>query len=149
MSLAFAKMQHSDLQEVQDIESQVYPYPWTERNFLDSLYQAHENWIARDESGALLGYFVVMLAVDEAHLLNITVRGDLHGQGIGRLLLDKVMSLSREKGMASVLLEVRPSNTRALAMYEHDGFMRIGVRRAYYPAPANAREDAIVMRLAL
>ena len=65
------------------------------------------------------------------------------------MLLNKVMELAREAGMKSVLLEVRPSNQRALNVYRHVGFEQIGIRKSYYPAGAAAREDAIVMRLLL
>lgn len=148
-SLRFAPMQVSDLPEILAIENDVYPYPWTRGNFLDSMYSGYETVTLREPSGALVGYFLLMLAVDEAHLLNISVRRDLHGKGVGRLELDKVVEIAREKGMTSVLLEVRPSNHRALAIYERYGFVRIGQRKAYYPANGNTREDAIVMRLSI
>jgi ribosomal-protein-alanine N-acetyltransferase len=148
-SLCFARMQVGDLDHVLTIENDVYPYPWTRGNFLDSLYNGYETWVLREPSGALVGYFLLMLAVDEAHLLNISVRRDLHGQGIGRLQLDKASTLARERGMRSILLEVRPSNEGALAAYERYGFAEIGRRKGYYPANGNAREDAIVMRYAL
>lgn len=148
-SLRFAPMQVSDLPEVLVIENDVYPYPWTRGNFLDSMYSGYETWTVRDPSGVLVGYFLVMLAVDEAHLLNISVRRDLHGKGIGRLQLDKVAEIAREKEMHSILLEVRPSNQRALAIYQRYGFVKIGQRKGYYPADGNTREDAIVMRLSL
>jgi ribosomal-protein-alanine N-acetyltransferase len=148
-SLRFIPMQVSDLADVVAIENDVYPYPWTRGNFLDSLYSSYETWTLRDAADALAGYFLMMLAVDEAHLLNITVRRGLHGKGIGRMQLDKVMALARERNMNSVLLEVRPSNHRALAVYQRYGFARIGIRRGYYPAENNTREDAIVMRIML
>jgi ribosomal-protein-alanine N-acetyltransferase len=148
-SLRFIPMQVSDLADVVTIENDVYPYPWTRGNFLDSLYSSYETWILRDAAGALAGYFLMMFAVDEAHLLNITVRRGLHGKGIGRMQLDKVMTLARERNMDSVLLEVRPSNHRALAVYQRYGFARIGIRKGYYPAANNTREDAIVMRIKL
>jgi ribosomal-protein-alanine N-acetyltransferase len=148
-SLCFQRMQADDLSDVLAIEDDVYPFPWTRGNFLDSLYSGYETWILRDATGSLAGYFLMMCAVDEAHLLNITVRRGLHGKGIGRLQLDKVTSLARERGMASVLLEVRPSNLRALKVYQRYGFVQIGMRKAYYPAAGNTREDAIVMRFAL
>lgn len=145
----FARMTLDDLPEVLNIENSVYPHPWSRGNFLDSLYTGYESWVARDVDGALCGYFLLMIAVDESHLLNISVRRDLHGKGLGRLQLDKVVALSREKSMESVLLEVRPSNQRALKVYQDYGFVRIGVRKGYYPAADNLREDAIVMRLCL
>ncbi|HYD97334.1 MAG TPA: ribosomal protein S18-alanine N-acetyltransferase [Noviherbaspirillum sp.] len=148
-SLRFARMQVSDLPEVLAIETDVYPHPWTRGNFLDSLYSGYETWTLREPDGALSGYFLLMLAVDEAHLLNISVRRDLHGQGVGRMQLDKVVEVARDKGMASILLEVRPSNLRALSVYRKYGFEQIGVRKGYYPAAGNTREDAIVMRFHL
>jgi ribosomal-protein-alanine N-acetyltransferase len=146
-SLRFARMQVADLPDVSAIENAVYPFPWTHGNFLDSLNSGYDTWVVRDAAQNLAGYFLMMPAVDEAHLLNITVHADLHGQGIGRAMLDQVVKLSREKGLVSVLLEVRPSNQRALAIYTRYGFQRIGLRKNYYPAEQNSREDAIVMRL--
>ena len=148
-SLKFARMQVADLPEVLAIENDVYPHPWSRGNFLDSLYSGYEAWTLREPDGALAGYFLVMLAVDEAHLLNISVRRDLHGKGVGRLQLGKVVEVAKEKRMVSILLEVRPSNERAVAVYNQYGFERIGVRKGYYPASNNSREDAIVMRFHL
>lgn len=148
-AMRFAPMHVDDLSEVLVIENDVYPHPWTRGNFLDSIYSGYQAWTLREANGALAGYFLVMLAVDEAHLLNISVRRDLHGRGIGRRQLDKVSALSREHGMTSVLLEVRPSNSHALAVYERYGFTRVGNRKGYYPAADGTREDAIVMRLQL
>jgi ribosomal-protein-alanine N-acetyltransferase len=147
--MPFERMRIEDLPEVQQIENSAYPYPWTLGNFRDSLQSGYEAWLVREAAGALAGYFLVMMAVDEAHLLNITVRRDLHGRGLGRMLLDKVVQIARGKRMASVLLEVRPSNVRALSVYQAYGFSLIGQRKGYYPAAANTREDAIVMKLVL
>jgi ribosomal-protein-alanine N-acetyltransferase len=148
-TMRFAPMGVDDIDEVIVIENDVYPHPWTRGNFLDSLYTGYQAWTLREEGGALAGYFLAMLAVDEAHLLNISVRRDLHGHGVGRMQLDKVAALAKEQGMTSILLEVRPSNHRALTVYERYGFVRIGNRKGYYPAAGGAREDAIVMRLPL
>jgi ribosomal-protein-alanine acetyltransferase len=105
-----------------------------------------EAWVLRDEDGDLLGYFLMMYAVEEVHLLNITVRPDRQGQGFGRKLLDKLIGLARDANMHAVLLEVRPSNNHALLVYHHLGFVQIGQRKNYYPAAGASREDAIVMR---
>jgi ribosomal-protein-alanine N-acetyltransferase len=148
-TMRFSRMRVEDIDEVLTIENDVYPHPWTRGNFLDSLYSGYQAWTLREEVGALAGYFLAMLAVDEAHLLNISVRRDLHGHRVGLLQLDKVVELSKEHGMTSLLLEVRPSNQRAFAVYERYGFARIGNRKGYYPAADGAREDAIVMRLPL
>lgn len=147
--LAFAAMRAADIEEVVRIEQDAYPFPWTRGNFLDSLASRYHAWVAREADGRLAGYFLLMPAVDDMHLLNITVRPDLQGQGIGRQLLDRVCLLARDAGICSILLEVRPSNLHAFGVYRHAGFREIGRRRNYYPAAGQAREDAIVMRLAL
>lgn len=139
----------ADLPQVLSIENDVYSHPWTHGNFIDALDSGYQCRVLRDAQGTLVGYFLLMSAVDEAHLLNISVHRAWQRRGIGRQLLDAVAALARQQGMASILLEVRPSNRRAIAIYRQYGFAPIGVRRNYYPAADNAREDAIVMRLAL
>lgn len=148
-ALVFAPMREADLDEVLALEQAVYPYPWTRLNFSDSLSAGYEAWVVRDDAGTLAGYFLAMWAVDEAHLLNVAVAAGRQGQGIGRFLLDKLSALAREHGMESILLEVRPSNERALKVYRHYGYIGIGVRKGYYPAGPKGREDAIVMRYTL
>ncbi len=149
IEMRFAMMQASDIEQVVSIENDAFPFPWTRGNFLDSLASGYPAWVMRAHDGRLAGYFLLMNAVDELHILNITVRPDLQGSGLGRVLLNKVVALARAENMQSVLLEVRPSNQRALDVYRHVGFVQIGVRKNYYPAGAAAREDAIVMRLLL
>lgn len=142
-------MTEADLTEVVAIENQIYPNPWTRGNFLDSLHSGYQCRVLRDAKGTLTGYFLMMFLVDEAHLLNISIRADAHGKGLGRHLLNQVVALATTQMMTSILLEVRPSNPRALSVYERYGFVRIGLRKNYYPAAAGQREDAIVMRLVL
>jgi ribosomal-protein-alanine N-acetyltransferase len=103
----------------------------------------------REAAGQIAGYFLAMPAVDEMYLLNITVRPTLQGKKLGRRLLDKVIGLTRAANMHSILLEVRPSNSHAMAFYQHVGFEQIGIRKNYYPSHGASREDAIVMRLML
>ena len=148
-ALRFAMMRAQDVEAVVAVENDAYPFPWTRGNFLDSLASRYDAWTLREADARLAGYFLLMHAVDETHLLNITVRPDLHGRGYGRMLLDKVIQLALDANMHSVLLEVRPSNEHALAVYRHCGFQPIGVRKQYYPAAGTSREDAIVMRLML
>jgi len=146
-SLLMATMRAQDVEEVVAIENQAYPFPWSRGNFLDSLNSGYDAWVMRELDGQIAGYFLAMPVVDEMHLLNITVRPTLQGKKLGRLLLNKVITLAREAKMQSILLEVRPSNPRALAFYQHVGFEQIGIRKNYYPSIGAMREDAIVMRL--
>ncbi|MFP5392570.1 MAG: ribosomal protein S18-alanine N-acetyltransferase [Gammaproteobacteria bacterium] len=148
-ALSYRPMVMADVDDVHAIETAVYPHPWSRKNFVDSLAAGYHGWVLRDDQDALVGYFLVMTAVDEAHLLNVAVAAPRQGQGLGRYLLDKVICCARGLSMDSVLLEVRPSNARALRIYERYGFTQIGRRRGYYPAHEGQREDAIVMRYRL
>jgi ribosomal-protein-alanine N-acetyltransferase len=149
-SLTLRPMVVADIDDVHALERSVFPHPWSRANFLDSLSSGYDAWVLREpDEGALAGYFLVMYAVDEAHLLDVAVSGARHGTGLGRFLLDRIAARSREKGMASILLEVRPSNERALQVYARYGYTQIGRRKGYYPAHEGKREDAIVMRYAL
>lgn len=136
-------MNARDLDDVLAIENAVYPFPWTRGNFADSLSAGYSAWVCRI-GGELVGYAVVMMVLDEAHLLNISVDRHRQGMGFGARLLRHAMAVARTLGARSLLLEVRPSNERALTLYRHFGFVRIGVRKAYYPAH-EGREDALVL----
>ncbi len=136
-------MNANDLDGVLAIENAVYPFPWTRGNFADSLAAGYSAWVCRI-GGELVGYAVVMMILDEAHLLNISVDQRRHGMGFGARLLRHTMAVARTLGARSMLLEVRPSNERALQLYQHFGFVRIGRRKAYYPAH-EGREDALVL----
>lgn len=146
---ALVPMTMGDVDAVHALECSVFPQPWSRANFSDSLAAGYDAWLLRDAAGELAGYFVLMYALDEAHLLDVAVAGKRHGTGLGRRLLETLCARARQMGAESVLLEVRPSNERALAVYRRFGFAEIGRRKGYYPAHEGKREDAIVMRLAL
>jgi ribosomal-protein-alanine N-acetyltransferase len=147
--LNYEPMTEADIEDVLKVEEEVYPYPWSRGNFQDSLSSGYHAWVLRDQAGTLLGYFLLMAIVDEAHLLNLAVSGEMQGCGLGRFLLNQSVACARGLGLESMLLEVRPSNMRALEIYRRYGFTGIGRRKGYYPADKGQREDAIVMRFAL
>jgi ribosomal-protein-alanine N-acetyltransferase len=147
--MAYAPMGVADIDDVFALEQAVYPHPWTRGNFADSLDAGYHGWVLRDDAGTLAGYFLLMAVVDEAHLLNVAVASARQHAGLGRYLLDKVAACARGLSMESILLEVRPTNQRALQVYRAYGYVEIGRRKAYYPAHNGQREDAIVMRFTL
>ena len=133
----------ADVDAVLPIEIRVCPFPWGRGNFIDSIESGYHCWVCR-VNGELIGYFIIMLAVDDAHLLTIGVSEKHQGKGYGARLLHQAMQVARAGGSTLLLLEVRPSNEKALAMYKQFGFQQVGVRRAYYPA-LGGREDALVL----
>jgi ribosomal-protein-alanine N-acetyltransferase len=143
----FRPMQMDDLESIMAIEPQIYPYPWTRGNFSDSLSSGYSAWVLM-LNDQIIGYSLMMLVLDEAHLLNLSVAKPYQKQGLGRTLLEHMVSIAKSNQMANMFLEVRPSNISAIALYENMGFNEMAVRRGYYPA-ANGREDAVLMGLAL
>jgi len=137
----------ADLDQVISIENEIYEFPWTRGNFDDSITCGYSCWLYLDDAG-LIGYCVVMLAVDEAHLLNLSIARNRHGQGHGRALLEQAMDSMRGHGAHAMLLEVRPSNAVGRHLYQRAGFTQVGTRKGYYPA-LRGREDALVLRRAL
>lgn len=143
----YRRMTADDIGAVTAIEGAIYPHPWTRGNFGDSLAAGYHCWVV-ECGGEICGYSVVMIAAAEAHLLNLSVAAPWQRRGIGREVLGFVLKLARDYGARQVLLEVRPSNGAALALYASAGFAEIGRRRGYYPA-GDEREDAIVLELSL
>jgi ribosomal-protein-alanine N-acetyltransferase len=135
-------MREDDLDEVLAIENVIYTHPWTRGNFADSLQAGYDCRCWRVE-GELIGYFVLMAAAGEGHLLNLSIAARHQRSGHGSALLREALELARRRGARSLFLEVRPSNFAAQALYRRFGFRRIAVRRGYYPSHFG-REDALV-----
>jgi len=144
----FVPLDPSRIDDVLVLERKVYPFPWTGGNFGDALRSGYSAWMLLDANDAIIAYAVAMLAVDEAHLLNLAVDPLRQRCGYGWKMLDWIARTMQEYGARSLLLEVRPSNGDALRLYQRYGFEAIGTRRGYYPARWG-REDAIVMRVPL
>ncbi len=137
-------MTEADLDTVVRTEREVHAHPWTLGNFSDALRSGYECKVYASESGEMLGYAVLMLAVDEAELLDIAIAAQHQRKGWGRKLLQEMMALARRANMQRMVLEVRASNLAAIGLYRAMGFSEIGLRRGYYPG-LHGREDAILM----
>ena len=130
------------------VEQRAYSHPWSRGNFVDSLASGYQIELLRG-GDQLIGYFVAMPGVEEAHLLNITVAPEFQQQGWSVVLLDALALWARGRGAQWLWLEVRVSNLRARQVYEKYGFQRVGERKRYYPSAEAEREDAVVMSYAL
>lgn len=143
----YRQMTEADLVCVVCIEEAVHRHPWTRGNFVDCLAEGHQCWVVL-RGGQTVGYGVVGIAAGEAHLLNLSIASASQRQGLGAEFTRFLVGLAREGGASRLILEVRPSNAAARALYASYGFAEIGVRRGYYPE-GEAREDAVVMALEL
>lgn len=140
-------MQPDDLQAVVGIEIRAYEFPWTLGIFRDCIKAGYQ-CLVLVRGGDPVGYGVLSIAANEAHVLNVAVAPEEQGGGHGKRLMKRLIDLARWHRAERVFLEVRPSNPRAIALYDQLGFNEIGRRPNYYPAK-KGREDAIVMALEL
>lgn len=136
-------MHEADLSAVMAIEKSAYPFPWSLGNFRDCLGSGHRCRIFEID-GVIQGYSLVSMGAGEAHILNLCIHPALRGKGYGRLLLQEQLDALAECDVDMVLLEVRPSNSSAICLYDSLGFNELGRRKDYYPA-AHGREDALIM----
>ena len=145
--VSYRRMRPTDLQVVADLERSLYAFPWSLGNFRDSLQAGYDCWVACD-CERVIGYAILMVAVDEAHLLNIAVAAGWQNRGIGRAFLQFILGVTREAKCEIVYLEVRPSNLTARHLYRDMGFQQIAIRPSYYPA-IGGREDALFLGITL
>jgi N6-L-threonylcarbamoyladenine synthase/protein kinase Bud32 len=146
-------MREADVSAVVAIEVATFSDPWTTGMYLDELGRPESRrWIVAESEGEVLGFAGIWIAESSdgeddpghliAHLLDIAVRADLRGRGLGRALLAAAMEKALEADAPKMTLEVRPSNTAAVGLYERGGFEPVGGRRAYY---GDTGEDALLM----
>ncbi|MCB1826518.1 MAG: ribosomal protein S18-alanine N-acetyltransferase [Candidatus Competibacteraceae bacterium] len=140
----FRRMLYADLREVLAIEKRAYEFSWTESIFRDCIRVGYHCQVLETPHGFIQTYGVMSAAAGEAHILNLCVRPELWGRGLSRRMLEHLLELARTAEVQSVFLEVRPTNTAAVRLYDSAGFCEIGLRPGYYPA-AGGREDALVM----
>ena len=124
--MRFEPLRYEHLRQMAEIEKEAFDMPWTENMF--------------GEEVVCYGGFHSVL--DEAHITNIAVKKSERGKGIGRFLLATLIGKARDKGAASISLEVKTTNVAAISLYESFGFKVVGVRKRYY----NNLFDAYVMR---
>ena len=146
-SLSIDRMHPTDLPEVLVIERASFSMPWSRGAFL---YEIEQNQVARcwvgREDGRIIGYICLWEVADELHVTNVAVHPGARRRGFARALLESVFARGRASGARMILLEVRPSNTEAIALYESFGFRAVGRRRGYY---YDTGEDALVMEAQL
>lgn len=142
MNYTLVPMDRSHLAGVAELERLCFAAPWSEAMLAEELYNDTASFIvAEGEDGAVLGYAGLHVILDEGYIDNVAVRPDCRRQGIADRLLDVFCRFGEEK-LAFLTLEVRPSNTAAVALYRKHGFQEAGRRRDYYENP---REDALLL----
>ena len=140
--MTFREMLVEDLDQVVDIEQNLFSVPWTKEGFLTYLMKKDTMFFVVEEKERILGYCSMMTVLDEGDILNVAVRSDRQKEGIGQFLVDSMLRMAEMQGIRLVHLEVRQGNGTARRLYQRLGFKEDGLRRDYYENPV---ENAVLM----
>ncbi len=136
--MTFREMLVEDLDQVMEIEEDLFAVPWTKEGFLTYLMKEDTMFFVVEEKGRILGFCSMMTVLDEGDILNVAVRRDRQKEGIGFFLVDSMIRMAQMQGIRVVHLEVRESNESARRLYRRLGFQEDGLRKNYYTEPAEA-----------
>ena len=136
-------MNETHVSAVAELEKLCFSAPWSERSIASELTNEYSLWLVEERDGVAVAYVGSQSCPPEADVMNVAVAPAFRRQGIGEGLMVALMDTLRDKGMESLTLEVRASNSPAIALYDRLGFTEVGRRPNYYTDPG---EDALIMR---
>jgi ribosomal-protein-alanine N-acetyltransferase len=142
-------MEVMDLRSVLEIEGLSFPHPWHESTFRGEIQHRPISFplvVVHTTLNRVIGYVIFWLIGEDVQINNIAIHPDFRGMGVGEHVMRQVIEQVRFRGASLITLEVRPSNTAALALYRKLGFKLMGIRKGYYTIPS---EDALVLGLRL
>ena len=138
----FRTLLPEDAEGVARVERESFPTPWSREDFWREASNDFACYIVALDDMEIIGFAGCWISFEEAQVTNIALTSAQRGRGLGKVLMAKLMRAAAERGAERMTLEVRPSNTPALRLYEGLGFAAIGVRKKYYQ---DNDEDAILM----
>lgn len=143
--MRFEKLSFEHLSQIAEIEKEAFDEPWSVNMFLPELTDENAFYVVGVENDEVICYAGFHRVLDEGQIANVAVRADKRGQGIGRLLIQNLLSVAKSAGVKRITLEVKDTNEIAVNLYKSFGFTVEGVRKRYY---AN-RYDALLMWLTI
>ena len=141
--IRFEQMTNAHVSQVAALEKLCFSAPWSEKSVASELSNPLSLWLVAVENDAVVGYIGSQSVEGESDVMNVAVLPQYRRQGIARELITRLVSALKEKGNHCLTLEVRDSNTAAIALYEKLGFRQVGRRPNYY---RNPKEDALILR---
>jgi len=136
------RWKYEDILRISELEKESFPQePWSYRMLADSFENEKFIGVLCDDGGEIAGYGGLTLGYDTADIDNIAVAESYRGGGIGGAMLEWLVAAAAERGMTRVFLEVRVSNSRAMALYLKHNFKGVYARTRYY----TDGEDCLVM----
>ncbi len=137
------QMLMQDVSAIAELEKICFSDPWSENSIASELDNRLSYWLVAEVDSRVVGYVGSQSVLDGADMMNLAVSPDYRRQGIGEALVEALVAHLKQKNIIVLLLEVRVSNTSAIALYKKLGFVQVGCRPRYYHNP---REDALILR---
>lgn len=134
-------MTAADVPSVAALEKLYFSDPWSASLIASELDNPLSLWLVWEEDGTAAAYLGVQRVPPQADVMNVAVSPALRRRGIARALFAELERRLPE--IDELFLEVRASNSGAIALYRTLGFEQVGRRPNYYLDP---REDALILR---
>ncbi len=116
---------------------------WNYSILVQEFSNENTTYIVARQDGQILGFAGILTIIDEANIMNIVTKKSKRNLGIGSLLLQNLINISKQKKLKSITLEVNEHNINAIKLYEKFNFGKIGIRKKYY----SNTDSAIIMTL--
>lgn len=139
--LALRRLELTDIANALEIERVAFPTPWSSAMFVLELSKSSSVCLAATVDERLVGYMIAARYAQVWHVMNVSVHPDQRRAGVASALLKELFRLA-DGERTHYTLEVRVSNSAAIAMYEANGFRGAGARPGYY---TDNGEDALIM----
>ena len=142
MELTIKEMTAQDIPQLAGLERLCFSTPWSENSLKAELQKEDAVFLVARQGITLAGYAGMNCVLDEGYVDNVAVHPDFRRLGIGRALVQALLSEAQNRNLAFLTLEVRPSNLAAVALYQSLGFAQVGRRKGFYSQPS---EDGLMM----
>lgn len=140
--LSFRAMTSDDARVVAELELKIFAMPWSREDFFREMRNELAEYVVGELDGRIVAYAGAWVSFDQAEVMHVAVDSEFRGQGIGTILFGELVKAVKSRGAKSITLEVRPSNTPAIKLYESFGLKSVGRRKGYY---LDNGEDALIM----
>ena len=144
MNIKIVPMTADHLEELEKLERICFSRPWSRKMLAEELENQCAAFLVAEDAvtGKVVGYAGLLVVADEGYITNVAVFPEYRRQGIAAQIIQVFVNFALGNHLAFLTLEVRPSNTAAIALYQSFGFEEVGRRKNYYDLP---KEDALIL----
>ena len=141
-NIKITSMNSQDLESIKNILNSDFDDFWNYNILKEELNNKNSRYLVAKLNNKVIGFAGIKIVIDEADIMNIVVKKNFRNNGIGSLLLENLINLSKSLNISSLSLEVNEKNISAISLYKKFNFKEVGKRKNYYKD-----SDAILMSI--